>query len=58
VVLAFAPGELPLGAYTATATLDPANQYFWMSSPPPTSLVVNTDVASLAVNVLPGLAAT
>jgi hypothetical protein len=50
--LCFKPGELPLGTYAAIAMLDADNQYFRMSSDAPESVVVNTDVASAAVNAL------
>ncbi len=50
--VSFMPGELPLGAYTATASVDPSNEYFRMASSAPISVVVNSDLASASVNVL------
>ncbi|MFP5317519.1 MAG: choice-of-anchor D domain-containing protein [Acidimicrobiia bacterium] len=54
-VLPFAAGELPLGAYTATAFLDSSNEYFRMASSGPVSVVVNSDVVSTSLNILSNL---
>ena len=46
------PGEVPLGAYTARARIDPANQFFSMASAVPIAAVVNTDVLGASVYAL------
>jgi hypothetical protein len=50
--VSFKAGELPLGAYTATASVDASNEYFRMASSAPISVVVNSDLLSASVNAL------
>jgi hypothetical protein len=49
-------GQLPVGVYTATVELDPANPYYVSTTRrPPVAVVVNTDVLGAIVYALSDL---
>ena len=55
VTLVLGPGQVPLGAYTLRARLDPSTGVFRMTNKAPTAVVVNSDAISATVYTLSDL---
>ena len=55
VTLRIEPGQVPLGAYTARARLDPATTVFKMTGRPPVAVLVTTDSLGASVYTLSDL---